>query len=87
MVNVGHLKRKNSLGEPPKTTEVKSNLQQPETFHVDGRSLHKTGRVHQLGTRVTPDFYDKVRGIAARDRLKIVELLEMAIEAYENNRS
>jgi len=87
MVNVDLLKRKNSLGEPPKTTEVKSNLQQPENFHIDGRSLHKTGRVHQLGTRVTPDFYDKVRGIAARDRLKIVELLEMAIEAYENNKS
>jgi predicted DNA-binding ribbon-helix-helix protein len=86
MVNVGHLKRKNSLGEPPKTKEIKSNLQQPENFQ-DGRSLHKTGRVHQLGTRVTPDFYDKVRSIAARDRLKIVELLEMAIEAYENNRS
>jgi len=87
MVNVDLLKRKNSLGEPPKTTEVKSNLQQPENVHIDGRSLHKTGRVHQLGTRVTPDFYDKVRGIAARDRLKIVELLEMAIEAYENNKS
>jgi predicted DNA-binding ribbon-helix-helix protein len=32
-------------------------------------------------------FYNKVRIIAARDKIKIVELLERAVEAYEKDSS
>ena len=50
----------------------------------DGRSLRKTGRTHPLATRVTPEFYQRFRQVAARDGLKIVELLEQALVAYED---
>ena len=38
-----------------------------------------------MATRVTPDFYNKIRVLAARDKVKIVELLERAIEIYEKD--
>jgi predicted DNA-binding ribbon-helix-helix protein len=87
MIDVSKLKKHTRLGTPPSVNSVKDNIAQPEVIdiEVDGRTLKKTGRTHQLATRVTPDFYDKVRSLAARDRLKIVELLEKAIELYENN--
>ena len=84
MIKTDKLKKTNRLGAPPDNSVVKNNLLLDE--QIDGRSLKKTGRTHQLSTRVTRDFYDRVRMIAARDRLKIVELLEVAIEEYEKNR-
>lgn len=84
MVDISKLKTKTRLGEPPVAESIKNNLNQPENFYVDGRTLNKTGRTHQLATRVTPQFYEKIRILAARDRLKIVELLEKAIEYYES---
>jgi predicted DNA-binding ribbon-helix-helix protein len=89
MIDVSKLKKSKRLGEPPSAGNIKDNITQPEVINleVDGRSLKKTGRTHQLATRVTPEFYDKVRSIAARDRLKIVEVLERAIEYYEKSSS
>lgn len=87
MVDISKLRKNDRLGEPPAITDVKNNLQQPEILSIDQRSLRKTGRVHQLATRVHPEFYYKVRSIAARDRIKIVELLEKAIDCYEKSKS
>ena len=90
MVDISKLKKKSRLGTPPLSSAIKNNLHQPETLGgegVDGRSLRKTGRTQQLATRVTPDFYNKVRIIAARDKIKIVELLERAVEVYEKDSS
>ena len=68
--------------------EIKNNLVQPEIFdNQDGRSKKKTGRTHQLATRVTFEFYRRVRMIASRDNLKIVELLEKAIDVYESQKT
>jgi len=39
--------------------------------------------VVQLATRVTPEFDERIRTIAERDELLIVEVLERALEAYE----
>lgn len=36
-----------------------------------------------MGTRVSEAFHQKLRTIAQRDNLLIVELLEHALEAYE----
>ena len=52
----------------------------------DGRSARRTGRTVQFATRVTPDFDDRFREIAERDRLLHVELLEKALDAYESSR-
>ena len=89
MVDISKLKKKSRLGNPPLSSAIKNNLCQPEMLgeEIDKRTLRKTGRTHQLATRVTPDFYNKIRVIAARDRVKIVELLERAIDMYEKNTS
>ena len=85
MNNFNKLKKRTTLGTPPSAGEIKHNLSQPETLeYVDGRTLRKTGRTHQLSTRVTNEFYRQIRMIAARDGMKIVELLENAISLYED---
>jgi hypothetical protein len=49
----------------------------------DGRSLRKTGRTLQLATRVSPEFDARLRDIAERQGMLIVEVLEQALDAYE----
>jgi len=49
----------------------------------DGRSLRKTNRTVAFATRVTREFDDRVREIAEQTGLKIVEVLEAALAAYE----
>ena len=39
----------------------------------------------EFATRVTPDFDERFRAIAERDRLLHVELLEKSLAAYENS--
>jgi|APFre7841882590_1041340.scaffolds.fasta_scaffold36343_2 hypothetical protein len=87
-------KKKRVLGVPPSIDQAGNNLAAPEVAppvpteeFVDGRSKRRTGRTEQLATRVTHDFHRKVKMIAARDGLKIVELLEKAIELYEEKYS
>jgi hypothetical protein len=101
MADLSKLKRRNTLGDPPPIEEASQNLQTPEiaadvtqtaavpreAYHrIDGRSLRKTGRTVQLATRVSLEFDDKLRRIAQRDGLKLVEVLERALEAYEESR-
>jgi hypothetical protein len=50
---------------------------------LDGRSLRKSGRTLQFATRVSWDFDDKLREIAQREGLKLVEVLERGLDAYE----
>ena len=52
----------------------------------DGRSLRRSGRTLQFATRVSPEFDEKLRHIAERDDLLLVEILEKALELYEANR-
>jgi hypothetical protein len=60
---------------------------QQTTIHgqgrLDGRSLRKSGRTLQLATRVSWEFDDQLRHIAQRDGLKLVEVLERGLDAYE----
>lgn len=65
--------------------EQEGNLPHPHDtpYRIDGRSLRRTGRTLQLATRVSWEFDDKLRRIAQRDGLKLVEVLERALEAYE----
>ena len=102
MADLSKLKRRNTLGDPPPIEEASQNLQEPEIaaevtqpgalsreqYHrIDGRSLTKTGRTVQFATRVSWEFDSKLRHIAQRDGLKLVEVLERALEAYEKSRS
>jgi hypothetical protein len=59
-------------------------VEQPrERSRIDGRSLRRTGRTLQLATRVSWEFDERLRRIAQRDDLKLVEVLERGLDAYE----
>ncbi len=53
----------------------------------DGRSLRRSGRTLQFATRVSPEFDAKLRSIAERDGLLLVEIMEKALDLYEANRA
>lgn len=93
MADLSKLKRK-GLGAPPPVEEASPNLAAPETaphhpaarsprVKVDMRSARASGRTEQFATRVTPDFDRRIREIAVRDGLLLVEVLERALDAYE----
>lgn len=52
-------------------------------INIDGRSMNKSGRTYQLGTRVRKEFVVKLKRIAEEERLKLVEVLERSLECYE----
>ena len=52
----------------------------------DGRTLRRTNRTIAFATRVSADFDNRIRDIAERDGLKLVEILERALDAYEHSR-
>lgn len=96
MVDLSKLKRK-GLGAPPPMDEASPNLQAPEHApapphssppapRTDGRSMRRSSRTLQFATRVTPEFDARIRAIAARDGLMLVEVLESALDAYESSR-
>jgi hypothetical protein len=66
---------------PP--VEASENL---TSLNVDRRSLTKTGRTYQLGTRVRKEFLENLKKIAYEERLKLVEVLEKALECYNRHR-
>lgn len=77
--------KKRKLEVPPSLSETTSNLQLPEVVgeKVDKRTLRKTGRTEQFATRVSLEWLEKVKGIAKKENLKLVEVLERMLESYE----
>lgn len=57
----------------------------PRAGRIDGRTLRRSGRTVQFATRVSPEFDERVRQIALRDGLLLVEVLERALDAYERS--
>lgn len=57
-----------------------------ETQEKKPRPKRQTGRTEPFATRVSPEFKYRLKMISARDKLKLVEVLEKAIEAYERER-
>ena len=55
----------------------------PYANRMDGRTMRRSGRTVQFATRVSPDFDERIRRIAMRDGMLLVEVLERALEAYE----
>lgn len=94
-------KRANKLGTPPSEAEASTNLSAPELAPAlpvvltqdtapkrrDGRSARKTHRTLAFSTRVSPEFDNRIRDIAERDGLLLVEILELALEAYEEKKA
>jgi hypothetical protein len=53
----------------------------------DGRTARRTGRTIQFATRVSAEFDERLRDIAEREGILLVEVLERALDAYEARRS
>lgn len=88
MADASRLKRKGTLGAPPPIEEASENLQAPEATpsisdRIDARTLRRSGRTMQFATRVSPEFDARIRRIAQREGLLLVEILEKALDAYE----
>ncbi len=73
--------------EEQTATQVDSSLlvtyQTSPQPRLDGRSMRRSGRTVQFATRVSPDFDERIRHIAMRDGLLLVEVLERALKTYE----
>jgi hypothetical protein len=67
----------------PKVQRRVASDRKSERRRIDGRSLRKTGRTLQFATRVTEEFDELLHKIAERDGLKLVEVLENSVAAYE----
>ena len=80
------------IPEPPRSEPappaLPSSQLQPETPRArrDGRTLRRTNRTIAFATRVSAEWDDRIRDIAERDGLKLVEVLERALDAYESGR-
>ena len=87
MADAEKLKRKNNLPPPPSIEETSENIHPRSDVtnyeRIDGRSLRRTGRTIQFNTRVTPEFDMRLREIAQRERLTLVEVLEQALIRYD----
>lgn len=57
------------------------------TDKVDGRSTRKTNRTVQFATRVTPEWDARIRAIAKREGVMLVEVLEKALDLYDSKSS
>ena len=58
----------------------------PHANRLDGRTMRRSGRTVQFATRVSPDFDERIRRIAMRDGMLLVEVLERALDVYEASR-
>jgi hypothetical protein len=82
-----------SRAAPPNTESAiaarqpqRADAAAPQAARMDGRTMRRSGRTVQFATRVSPGFDERIRQIAMRDGLLLVEVLECALEAYEAGR-
>ena len=74
---------RSALAEPPpRRTETVAS----QRSRIDGRTMRRSGRTVQFATRVSPEFDERIRQIAMREGLLLVEVLERALDAYEASR-
>lgn len=50
---------------------------------IDGRSFRRSKRTVQFATRVTPEWDTRIRTIAQREGVLLIDVLEKALDAYE----
>ncbi|EIX0138094.1 hypothetical protein MG118_004103 [Escherichia coli] len=61
---------------PPAAAEVPARK-------IDGRTARRTNRTVQFATRVTPEWDARIRELAQREGVLLVEILEKALDKYE----
>lgn len=75
-------RKKSRFGKAPSPEDNNNNLDAPETAPVR-KPRKKTGRTVPFATKVTSEFDEEFRRIAFFGKMKKVELLEKALEAYK----
>jgi len=78
--------RNESAPEPPTKRPAPVSKPDPapdEYERIDGRSLRKTGRTVPFSTRVSLDLDNRIRRIAAKHRMLIVEIIEQGVDLLE----
>ena len=87
MVDVTRLRRK-TLSTPPSLNEApelpRDNAPPRPLYQPRPR---RSIRTLQLGLKVSPEFDQRLRQIAARDGLLMVEVLERALDSYEDGQT
>lgn len=71
--------RSAAASPPSRRTEAAA----PQPSRMDGRTMRRSGRTLQFATRVSPEFDERIRQVAMREGLLLVEVLERALDAYE----
>ena len=74
--------KKSRFGEAPSPEDNNNNLNAPEIAPAR-KPRNKTGRTVAFATKVTAEFDEEFRRIAFFGKMKKVELLEKALEAYK----
>ena len=72
-----------SWTSPAMRASQRSEVAPSRANRIDGRTMRRSGRTIQFATRVSPDFDERIRQIAMRDGMLLVEVLERALDAYE----
>ena len=73
--------KRKRFGEIPQ--EVSENIKAPETAPSDKRI---SGRTKQLNFKVREEFYWKLKNRAVAEKCMMVEVLEKALESYEQEK-
>ena len=77
------LKEKFKLGRPPGTHETGDHLLLPMSAPSRPGRKRKAEKMAQLNLRVPEETKDRVRLLAARDRIEMSQVVMEAIELYE----
>jgi hypothetical protein len=93
MADASKLKGMRGLGAPPERDEARADLVIPSArepgvqpaavTRIDARTLRRSGRTVHFATKVTPEFDNRLREIAAATGKMLTEILEEALRAYE----
>ena len=74
--------RKQSLGKIP--TEASQNLQAPETAPLR-KNVKENIRTKPLNFKVSEEFYWKLKELALKEKLLMVEVVEKSLECYKQH--
>ena len=77
------LREKFRMGSPPSESETQGHLASPAAAARRGGRKRKAERMAQLNLRVPEEVKDRVRILAARDRIEMSDVVIEAIGLYE----
>ena len=77
------IKERFGLGSPASSKDVKGSLNVPAAGPARGGRKRKAEKMAQLNLRVPEEVKDRVRILAARDRIEMADVVMEGISLYE----